>query len=531
MDAARRSTIAERMAKLGGIKFGAAPPVPVARVPSMPAEEASEAEGYEERKEEVGEGENVGGEEEKKEVDEEEEERARKERISAKIAGMGGMRIGMMPSTMGFPPRPPQRPVPPPQVKEEPTPVPSPPRPTGPRGRPTRPPPPPQPQEAEWERDSASNSEDGVKVEMEESDMEEVNHEDARTDEDHQDHEEGEMVVPPPPPRVHPRPPVPSTSSIRSSTTLGRKASSGSTATASTGPQRTRGNYDFVMVDEPQNVGEEEEREDVSPPPPVRSPQRRLTREAPSHPPPQPPQPSMSDSISSQWELPVIPSGGLGLGTDLSMSWTETDDLTATLIPPTHVLATGQKLSSDELNAVWKRVGVQVCEVAMQMYEKSKKTVVGDGTYAGFVHAVLNEVPNAARPPPLEGHGQEEWGYLIYAQTGSAVQKQLSEIMSGDVVEFIDARFKGHKSPLQTYSQHVGAAGEPVVGVVASEVEPKKTKVKVVQANQHVGQQTVESVSYRLEDLKSGTVKVRSFDGQFVLRADFVAQVYRILEA
>ena len=44
-------------------------------------------------------------------------------------------------------------------------------------------------------------------------------------------------------------------------------------------------------------------------------------------------------------------------------------------------------------------------------------------------------------------------------------------------------------------------------------------------------EQTVESVSYRLEDLKSGTVKVRSFDGQFVLRVDFIAQVYRILEA
>jgi len=212
------------------------------------------------------------------------------------------------------------------------------------------------------------------------------------------------------------------------------------------------------------------------------------------------------------------------------MSWTETDDLAATLIPPTHAPppppsvdahspihpATGQKLSSDELNAVWKRVGDQVCEAAMQLYEKSKKTVVGDGTYAGFVHAVLNEVPNAAKPPVEGHHGQEEWGYLVYAQMGSAVQKRLSEIMSGDVVVFIYARFKGHKSPLQTYSQHVGGAGEPVVGVVASEVESKKTKVKVVQANQHVGQQTVESVSYRLEDLKSGTVKVRSFDGQFV---------------
>ena len=535
MEAPRTRTIAERMAKLGGIKFGAAPPVPVVRLPSssLVAEEASEAEGSEERKEEdVGEGEIGGGEEEeKKEVDEEEEERARKERIAAKLAGMGGMRIGMMPTTMGFPPRPPQRPLPPTQVREEM------------KGAPTRPPPPPHSQEAEWERGSASNSEDGVKVEMEESDMEEVNHEDARTDD-----EDAEVVAPPPPPRVHPplsptqrtRPPVPSTASIRRANTLNRRDSSGSTTTtqtASTSPQQARGSSDFVMVEEPLSVGDDEEQEqqeDVPPPPPARPPQRRPTREAPSHP---PPQHSMSDSISSQWELPSVPSGGFGFGTtgltsDLSMSWTETEDLAATMVlppppPPASEFASTalQNLSPEELMAIWKRVGVQICEAATLLYEKSKKTVVGDGTYAGFVNAALSEVPNAAKPA---GQG---WGYLVYAQTGSAVQKRLSEIMTGDVVEFVDVRFKGHKK-LQPYSQHVGAAGEALVGVV-SEVEHKKSKVKLLQANQHVGQQTVESVSYRLEDLKSGTVKVCLWPAIIHADADsnLLAQVYRILEA
>ena len=525
MEAAKRRTIAERMAKLGGIKFGAAPPVPVVKLPSsssLSAEEASEAERNEERKEDdVCEVQSGGGEkEEKKEVDEEEEEeRARKERIAVKLAGMGGMRIGMMPSTMGFPPRPPQRPLPPTQVREEA------------KGPPTRPPPPLHSQEAEWERGSASNSEDGVKVEMEESDIEEVNHEDARIDD-----EDAEVVAPPlPPPRVHPplsptlrtRPPVPSTASIRRGNTLGRRdsgASATTTQTASTSPQRARGNSDFVMVEEPLGVGEDEEQAqtqeqeqgDVPPPPPVRPPQRRLTREAPSHP---PPQHSMSDSVSSQWELPSVPSGSFGLGThgltsDLSMSWTETEDLAATMVHPPpppppgteFTSTTLQNLSPEELTAIWKRVGVQICEAATLLYEKSKKTVVGDGTYAGFVNAALSEVPNAAKPSGLGG--AQGWGYLVYAQTGSAVQKRLSEIMTGDVVEFVDVRFKGHKK-LQPYSQHVGAAGEPLVGVV-SEVEHKKSKVKLLQANQHVGQQTVESVSYRLEDLKSGTVKVCS---------------------
>jgi len=77
--------------------------------------------------------------------------------------------------------------------------------------------------------------------------------------------------------------------------------------------------------------------------------------------------------------------------------------------------------------------------------------------------------------------------------------------MPGDVVTLFDAKLKGHKG-LQIYSQHVGIA-EPLVGII-SEFEQKKSKIKVFHANQHVGQQTVESVSYRLEDLKSGTVKI-----------------------
>jgi hypothetical protein len=114
------------------------------------------------------------------------------------------------------------------------------------------------------------------------------------------------------------------------------------------------------------------------------------------------------------------------------------------------------------------------------MFEKSKKSLVGDGSYYGFVKAVVSEVPNAILLGP------PSYGYVVYEQSGSLVQKRASEIMPGDVVELRDAKFKGHKG-LQGYSQHVGA-GESVLGVV-SEFEPKKSKVKLFQANQHVGQQ------------------------------------------
>ncbi|KAK1226639.1 assembly of actin patch protein [Marasmius sp. AFHP31] len=95
------------------------------------------------------------------------------------------------------------------------------------------------------------------------------------------------------------------------------------------------------------------------------------------------------------------------------------------------------------------------------MYEKSIEHLLVVGRITGSVDATLAQVPNAAATPD-------------------------SEILPGDIVWLKDAKLKGHKG-LHTYTQGVGEGDE---------------------ANQHVGQQTVESVSYRMEDLESGVVKV-----------------------
>lgn len=222
-----------------------------------------------------------------------------------------------------------------------------------------------------------------------------------------------------------------------------------------------------------------------------------------------------SDNLTiSQWELPSIPSASLDLGVsgDLSLStWSE--DSTSyhshaarspspPVVRKTRPVSQGDgTLSADQLATIWGRVGVQICEVATELHEKSRKSLIGDGTYLGFLNAVLNKVPNAL-PFDLDS---SSFGYLIYAQTGSSVQKRTADIMPGDIVMLQDAKLKGHKG-LQSYHQNVGE-GEPLLGIIG-EFDPKKLKLRVFQANQHVGHQTVESVSYRLEDMKSGTVKV-----------------------
>ncbi|KAK0435113.1 uncharacterized protein EV420DRAFT_1623666 [Desarmillaria tabescens] len=206
----------------------------------------------------------------------------------------------------------------------------------------------------------------------------------------------------------------------------------------------------------------------------------------------------LSDSVSSQWELPSIPSSSLefGSGGTMSVSWTDNVTETTTAVPapapapaPPEIIKPTKSqedavLTSEELMAIWGRIGVQVCEVATSLHDKSKRALIGDGTYHGFIEAVLHEVPGAAPPAP------PSYGYIIYMQSG------FFEIMPGDVVWLSDAKLKGHKG-IQTYSQHVGVK-EPLVGII-SEFEAKKFKLRVFQANQHVGQQTVES---------SGVVKV-----------------------
>ncbi|KAG2070269.1 hypothetical protein BDR04DRAFT_1128524 [Suillus decipiens] len=220
---------------------------------------------------------------------------------------------------------------------------------------------------------------------------------------------------------------------------------------------------------------------------------------------------------SAQWELPSIPQATYESGdeADLASSRfsgdstfhgstsTPTRKFDSRSNPGQIARPVDQELSADDLMALWGKIGVQVVESAMGLFEKSKRSLVGDGSYAGFVKAVFSQVPDVQR---VSGEG-EDWGYLIYVQTASSVQRRIADILPGDVIAFWDAKLKGHKG-LQTYSQTVGAGENgPLVGVV-SEVESKKCKVRVWQANQHVGQQTVENVSYRLEDLKSGIVKV-----------------------
>ncbi|RDB26411.1 hypothetical protein Hypma_006959 [Hypsizygus marmoreus] len=303
------------MAKLGGIKFGAAPLPATMRPTSPPArteEEAPTAAPAPAGPE--GEGEYV-------EVSEEEEERAWKERIAAKLAGMGGMHIGMLPLGVGT--LRPQHlhvlmggtPHPPPPARAQ-------------------PPPPPQDSDAEQESNlSASQqsflttSEDGVNVEAEESEIEEVSHEDAV--------EEVEEVPPPVLDRgarrrgtgsesealhsltvaSYPCPPVltilPTKRSSVQTTTSMRKSSVESSGSVPVPRSSThKPHSEYVMVEEPSGFMSD----DLLPPLPPARPTSCVPHPQRGVPPLLPPATEPSDSSLIQWELPSIPSSSLTFG-------------------------------------------------------------------------------------------------------------------------------------------------------------------------------------------------------------------------
>lgn len=298
---ARRHTIAERMARLGGIRFGAPPPPPVRRPrPPTPTEghdteeTISPQQGPPEQEPEI------------EEPEEEEDEFARKQRIAARIAGMGGMRFGMMPGAV------------PPQAQqsrvihdapEETERVRSPPPP---RSVPVPPPPPSEPLDS-----------DGEHVELEGSEPEELSYPEVQDvpappipSREGRRASAAESQRPPVPQGM--RPPVPQVPVTPISSRPAR-ASSGAEASANQGfsyppqPPPTRAvpsshdtQGEYVIVGD--------EVDEQPPPPPPRTVSLKRTNPPPrTAPPPLPP----LETSDTQKQIPSIPSVDFGGETEI----------------------------------------------------------------------------------------------------------------------------------------------------------------------------------------------------------------------
>lgn len=450
-----KQTLAERMAKLGAIKIGGPPPMIPRRAPRQ-----EESEDGPSAATPPPEAEDDAVQSPTAELTEEERRRA----ISARLAAQGGMRIGMLPMAAA-PPPPPAREHP--RARSEDS-V----RSASSGNVPARTiPPPPQPVQEEQDSDYGP--------EVDERELQEA-----------QEVAEPEpLPVSPPPPPPARRPSVPSAPSSPPLPPGRRSSVIPHPPPPSRAPPSVQDSHaDYVFVEE----------EAPPPPPPPRS-ARPASRPPPAtrSPPPAASTPRSSTPQSGQWEIPSIGAAHL----DLSLGGAWGADVPTQLQPQAQA-PSRRSLDGNALHELGVRVGTRVLQSAHALASHARNHVVGDGTSAGFVRAVLD---GAGVTAPAENPG-----HIVYSQTAGAVSVRKSEIVAGDVVRLRGARFHGRKG-LSRYTLDEDDTLAVVIEVEARG-EAKGYKLRALKANQSPSAASVEQVSYRLNDLQNGTVQVYRVD-------------------
>ncbi|KAI9741511.1 MAG: hypothetical protein M1818_004317 [Claussenomyces sp. TS43310] len=150
----------------------------------------------------------------------------------------------------------------------------------------------------------------------------------------------------------------------------------------------------------------------------------------------------------------------------------------------------------DQLEQAHERFGRKLSEAV----SSKKDSVVGDGTSQGLVQELLKPFTEALLPV-----GTRAYGALVYSNLANASTQQFDEIRAGDIITLRNAKLQGkHGAMHAKYSMEVGA-GPGHVGIVA---EWDGTKKKVRAWEQGRESKKVKVESYKLDDLRSGEVKI-----------------------
>lgn len=152
-------------------------------------------------------------------------------------------------------------------------------------------------------------------------------------------------------------------------------------------------------------------------------------------------------------------------------------------------------LRQDQLEQSYERFGRAIAEAVAS----KKDTVVGDGSPQALVYELLKPFKDALLPV-----GTRAYGALVYSNLANASTTQNDEIRPGDIVSIRNAKFQGkHGAMHAKYSMEVGKPDH--VAIVA---EWDGTKKKVRAWEQGRESRKVKLESFRLDDLRSGEVKI-----------------------
>ena len=154
------------------------------------------------------------------------------------------------------------------------------------------------------------------------------------------------------------------------------------------------------------------------------------------------------------------------------------------------------RLRQDQLEDAHSKFGARLAEMA----NGKVGSILGNGSSFALISDLFNSLPGAL--PPI---GTRAFGAVVYTNLANASVQQLDEIRAGDIVSFRNAKLQGHRGrPIkQKYNIEVGKPDH--VGIV---VDWDGTKKKVRAWEQGRESKKVKIESFKLEDLRSGEVKV-----------------------
>jgi hypothetical protein len=152
-------------------------------------------------------------------------------------------------------------------------------------------------------------------------------------------------------------------------------------------------------------------------------------------------------------------------------------------------------LRQDQLEQSYERFGRAIADAAAS----KKDTVVGDGSPQALIYELLRPFKDALLPV-----GSRAYGALVYSNLANASTTQNDEIRPGDIVSIRNAKFQGkHGAMHAKYSMEVG---RPDHVAVVSEWDGTKRKVRAWEQGRESKKVKVES--FKLDDLRSGEVKI-----------------------
>ncbi|KAF2971157.1 hypothetical protein GQX73_g2454 [Xylaria multiplex] len=152
-------------------------------------------------------------------------------------------------------------------------------------------------------------------------------------------------------------------------------------------------------------------------------------------------------------------------------------------------------LRQDELEEAYEKFGRRLAHSVAS----KKDSVVGDGTPQALVHELLRPLNEALMPV-----GTRAYGAVVYTNLANAATQLNDEIRPGDILSIRNAKFQGKHGPM--HAKYTVEVGKPDHVAIVAEWDGTKKKVRAWEQGRE--NRKVKLESYKLEDLRSGEVKI-----------------------